>query len=103
MVSDSFDARGPDGRTLYEMKTGYGWLGVQNPTPQQRRMIDDTRERWQVQSALQQFVADRCGYDLVWYFSNRHAEEYARGIIQPRTVYLPFRCDQDGERRRRRR
>jgi hypothetical protein len=100
-LSDSFDARGQDRHTLYEMKTGYGWLGVRNPSPRQRVMIDRTRERWQEQSAHQQMVADACGYDLVWYFNNRDAEAYARGIIQPPTRYVPFPCDEDGERRRR--
>lgn len=99
-LSDSFDARSPDGHTLYEMKTGYGFLGIQNPTPRQREMIDRTRTRWQNQAALQQLVADLCGYDLVWYFTNEAARAFADGIIQARTVRVPFRCDQDGERRR---
>lgn len=98
-LTESFDARGPGGDTLYEMKTGYGFLGIRNPTPGQRTMIDKTAERWQRQSARQQLVADLCGYDLVWYFTNENARAYADGIIQPRTVRVPFRCDTDGERR----
>jgi hypothetical protein len=100
-LSESFDARGQDRHTLYEMKTGYGWLGIKNPTPLQQRWINDTRERWQEQSATQQLVAALCGYDLVWVFSNRHAEEFASGLIEPPTRYVGFSCDEDGERRRR--
>jgi uncharacterized protein DUF4157 len=100
-LEESFDARGRDGRTLYEMKTGYGFLGIRNPTLRQRDMIEEVRQRWVEQSSMQQLVADLCGYDLVWYFSNRAAKEWADGVIEPRTVYMPFRCDTDGERRRR--
>ena len=99
-LSESFDARSHDGRTLYEMKTGYGFLGIRNPTPRQRVMIDAVRERWQAQAALQQLVAELCGYDLVWYFTNEAARAFADGIIQARTVRVPFRCDADGERGR---
>lgn len=97
-VTESFDARSRGGDTLYEMKTGYGFLGIRNPTPRQQTMIDNTRRRWQRQSARQQLVADLCGYDLVWYFTNEAARAFADGIIQPRTVRVPFRCDVDGER-----
>ena len=100
-LSESFDARSPGGNTLYEMKTGHGFLGIRNPTPRQQDMIDRTRERWQRQAATQQLVADLCGYDLVWYFTNEAARAYADGIIQARTVRVPFRCDADGERQRR--
>jgi hypothetical protein len=98
-LSQSFDARSPDGRTVYEMKTGYGFLGLQNPTSRQRTMIDETRARWQKQATAQQLVAHMCGYDLVWYFTNQAARAFADGIIEPRTVHMPFRCDVDGERR----
>ena len=81
------------------MKTGYGFLGLEHPTPRQRTMIDETRARWQRQATAQQLVADMCGYDLVWYFTNEAARAFADGIIQPRTVRMRFRCDVDGERR----
>jgi hypothetical protein len=97
-VTESFDARSRGGDTVYEMKTGYGFLGIRNSTPRQRTMIDSTRRRWQRQAARQQLVADMCGYDLVWYFTNEAARAFADGIIQPRTVRVPFRCDVDGER-----
>ncbi len=97
--SESFDARGRDQRTLYEMKTGYGYLGVKNPTPKQRKMIEDKLETWSRQAAKQQSIADQCGYDLVWYFTNEAARAFADGIIQARTARVPFRCDYDGERR----
>lgn len=101
-MPESFDARGRDERTLYEMKTGYGYLGIQNPTPNQRAMIEDKRMKWTRQAADQQIVADLCGYNLVWYFTNEAARAFADGIIQAPTERVPFRCDTDGERRRRR-
>jgi hypothetical protein len=98
--TESFDARSSDGRTLYEMKTGYGFLGLQHPTPRQQAMINTTQERWVRQAADQESVAERCGYDLVWYFTNEAARAFAEGIMMARTVRVPFRCDTDGERRR---
>jgi hypothetical protein len=99
-IVESYDARSRDGGMLYEMKTGYGFLGIQHPTPAQRTMITRTAERWQRQSAAQQVVASKCGYQLTWYFTNEAARAFADGIIQPRTVRVPFRCDVDGERAR---
>jgi hypothetical protein len=97
-ISDSFDALGQDRKTLWEMKTGYGWLNRTDLTPAQVAWRDATRERWATQAAHQQIVADRCNFDLKWAFTSEEARRFADGIIQPPTVRKIFSCNEDGER-----
>ena len=97
-VTASFDARSPDRETVWEMKTGYGFVAIERPTAAQRQMIDNTAARWQRQWALQQMVADECGLELIWAFTNRAAQEWADGILGARTQWMRFNCDEDGER-----
>ena len=97
-ISDSFDARGQDRQTLYEMKTGYGWLMNPRLTPRQQAWRESTVERWTRQSAHQQTVADRCRYRLVWVFTDENARRFADGIVQAPTRTVRFNCNDDGER-----
>jgi hypothetical protein len=80
-----------DGRahspTLYEVKTGYGFLlGPDSPRKQQ------AIARMQEQAANQQLVADRCGYDLIWFFNEKAVAELMSGLIQPRVRHVKFKC-----------
>lgn len=99
-LSDSFDARGQDRRTLYEMKTGYGWLLNANLTPAQQRFRETTLERWTRQGSHQFAVAGRCGYDLVWVLTNEAARRFADGIVPAPTRTVRFSCNEVGERGR---
>jgi hypothetical protein len=94
----SFDARGQDRVTLWEVKTGYGWLNKTDLTPAQRRWRDATADRWSRQAAHQQVVADRCGYSLRWAFTSEEAREFADHLVQADTVTIKFSCSEDGER-----
>jgi hypothetical protein len=97
-ISDSFDARGQDRSTLWEMKTGYGWVNRPDLTSAQQRWRQTTIERWTTQAAHQQVVADRCGYHLRWAFTSEEARRFADPLVQANTVTFRFSCSEDGER-----
>jgi hypothetical protein len=94
-LSVDFDAM-DHGRTLYEVKTGYGWLLSSHPAMQDR--ISATRDRFIAQSVEQTIVAERCGRPLRWYFNNEAVALDFEGRIQPPVIYRPFRCDVDSDR-----
>lgn len=94
----SFDARDPDRVTLWEVKTGYGWLNRTDLTPAQQRWRAATADRWSRQAAHQQMVANRCGYSLRWAFTSEEARQFAEHLVQADTVTFRFSCSEDSER-----
>lgn len=81
------------GRTLYEIKTGYGFL--LNTSPSTYLMREATIARFVTQSENQLLVAERCGYPLIWIFNNRAVAEFVDGFIRPTVTYQEFPCDID--------
>jgi hypothetical protein len=94
-----FDARDRAG-TLYEVKTGYGWLTNPNLRSPWRERRAAVIERFQEQAMNQHIVAERCGYPLVWYFNQPSVAEYFN-----RELLLPwvdvrgraFHCQRDSD------
>lgn len=93
-----YDVRTPEGRiasydgralspTLYEVKTGYRFL--LGPDSDRKR---STLAHLHKQAANQKEVADRCGYDLIWFFNEKAVADAMRGQIEPRVMHVPFKC-----------
>lgn len=91
-LSRDFDAMDHGGR-LYEVKTGYQWI----PFTSNEKARAKTRERFIDQAEDQQQIADRCGFDLRWYFNEKPAAEYFEPFIRPPVIYQPFDCEKDSD------
>ena len=93
-----FDGRDV-GRTLWETKTGFGWLLNTSRTDATFVAIQQgVRHRWVDQSEDQLAIATRCGYPLIWVFNNRAVADHADGFLRVAVTYRPFDCEEDGER-----
>ena len=95
-VSQDFDAMDQAGN-LYEVKTGYGWLWSTRPDLQAR--IEARSAGFVDQSVSQQYVANRCGRSLIWFFNDRSAARYftERQPIEPPVRYREFVCGVDSD------
>jgi len=87
-----FDAYGQD-RVLYEVKTGYGFL--LNTSASTYALRESTIHRFIDQSQQQLAVAVRCGYPLVWVFSDPDVAAFVDGFIQAPVIAVPYQCDED--------
>lgn len=87
-----FDARTAGG-TLYEVKTGYGFL--LNTSPATSLLREQTIHRFIDQSQHQLAIAARCGYPLVWMFNDPRVAALVNGMIQPPVISVSFPCNED--------
>jgi hypothetical protein len=90
-----FDAK--RGETLYEVKTGYGWMLNPKLTPEMKERRERVLEDFHDQAFKQFLVSLRCGYDLVWYFNSKKVAEYFNSLLEPDVKGKKFDCKKDSD------